>query len=50
MRRMPRSLSDWIGGVVLYLLGGIALLALVGPSLVVIAISFTEKRYISFPP
>lgn len=49
-RRMPRSLSDLIGGAVLYALGGIALLALVGPSLVVIAISFTEKRYISFPP
>jgi putative spermidine/putrescine transport system permease protein len=49
-RRLPRSWSDLVRGGVLYGLAGFALLTLVAPSLVVIGISFTEKRYISFPP
>jgi putative spermidine/putrescine transport system permease protein len=49
-RRYPLSRSDLLGGLVLYLLGGLSLLLLVGPSLIVVAISFTEKQYISFPP
>lgn len=49
-RRIPHSFSDRIAGAVLYGLAGFALVLLVAPSLVVIAISFTEKRYISFPP
>ncbi len=49
-RRYPLSASDVIGGAVLYLLAGFSLLLLVGPSLIVIGISVTEKLYISFPP
>ncbi len=49
-RRMPRSWSDVAGGLLLYGLAAFSLLVLVAPSLVVIGISFTEKRYISFPP
>ena len=49
-RRYPRSATEWLAGAVLYLLSGLSLLLLVGPSLVVIGISFTEKLYISFPP
>lgn len=48
MRR--RNLGDLVAGAVMYLVAALALLALVVPSLVVIAISFTEKRFISFPP
>lgn len=49
-RRYPLSASDVLGGAVLYLLAGFSLLLLVGPSLIVIGISVTEKLYISFPP
>jgi len=49
-RRLPRSWSDLAAGAMLYGLAGFTLLVLVGPSLVVIGISFTEQRYISFPP
>ncbi len=49
-RRYPLSPSDVLGGAVLYLLAGFSLLLLVGPSLIVIGISVTEKQYISFPP
>lgn len=49
-RRLPRSAADIAGGVVLYGLAAFALFLLVAPSLVVIGISFTEKRFISFPP
>ncbi len=49
-RRSPHSPADWAAGALLYLLAGFSVLLLVGPSLVVVAISFTEKLYISFPP
>ncbi len=49
-RRYPLSASDVLGGAVLYILAGFSLLLLVGPSLIVIGISVTEKQYISFPP
>ena len=48
--RPPRPLSEWIAGIVLYALAGLSLVLLVGHSLVVVGISFTEKLYISFPP
>ncbi|MEQ8657591.1 MAG: ABC transporter permease [Hyphomicrobiales bacterium] len=41
---------DLLGTVVMVSLAVIALLLLVLPSLIVIAISFTETRYITFPP
>ena len=49
-RRYPRSPAEWVAGAILYALAGISLLLLIGPSLIVIGISFTEKLYISFPP
>lgn len=51
MRRLSSfTAGEILGGVILYGIAGFALLALVAPSLVVIGISFTEKKYISFPP
>ena len=49
-RRYPRSLAEWLAGALLYGLAGLSIVLLIGPSLVVIGISFTEKLYISFPP
>ena len=49
-RRFPRSPGEWLAGGVLYALACLSLVLLIGPSLIVIGISFTEKRYISFPP
>ena len=49
-RRYPRSPAEWLAGGVLYGLAALSILLLIGPSLVVIGISFTEKLYISFPP
>jgi len=49
-RRHRRPLGDLLGGALLWSLAAFSLLLLVGPSLVVIGISFTEKQYISFPP
>ena len=49
-RRFPRSPAEWLAGAVLYTLAGLSLVLLIGPSLIVVGISFTEKRYISFPP
>ena len=50
VRRYPRSLAEWLAGALLYGLAGLSVVLLIGPSLVVIGISFTEKLYISFPP
>ena len=50
VRRYPRSLAEWLAGALLYGLAGLSIVLLIGPSLVVIGISFTEKLYISFPP
>lgn len=44
------SPGDWLGGILLYGLSILAILLLVGPGLVVVAISFTTQSYISFPP
>lgn len=50
VRRPPRSVSDRVGGGVLLTLASLALLLLVGPSLVVVLISFDGRQYIGFPP
>ncbi|MGI9417099.1 MAG: ABC transporter permease [Geminicoccaceae bacterium] len=47
---MKRSAADNAGLAVMVAIAAFSLLALVGPSLVVIGISFTERQYISFPP
>ena len=47
---LPALPAEWVAGAILYALSGISLVLLIGPSLVVIGISFTEKLYISFPP
>lgn len=44
------GLLDTLGAIALYALAGFALLLLVAPSLIVVAISFTETAYITFPP
>lgn len=45
-----RNFGDILGGAIMYLIAAAALIALVAPSVIVIAISFTERQYISFPP
>jgi len=47
---MRGTIGDRIGLALMLAVAGFSLLALIGPSIVVIAISFTEKQYISFPP
>lgn len=47
---MTQSLIDRIGRAVLILLAGFSILLLVGPSLIVIAISFEPRGFIAFPP
>ncbi len=49
-RRPPRSASDLLGGAALVGLAAFALVVLVGPSLVVVLISFDGREYIGFPP
>ncbi len=41
---------DWVGAVVLGCVACFTLLLLIMPSVIVVAISFTEKEYIGFPP
>jgi putative spermidine/putrescine transport system permease protein len=51
MRRRRRwPLPDRLGVAALGLVAGLALLLLVAPSLIVIAVSFEPRAYISFPP
>jgi len=49
-RRRAVPPVDRVGGVLLALVAGFALLLLVAPSLIVIAISFEPRAFISFPP
>ena len=49
-RRRAVPLVDRLGGLLLGLVGGFALLLLVMPSLIVVAISFEPRAFISFPP
>jgi len=49
-RRRAVPLVDRLGGLLLGLVGGFALLLLVAPSLIVVAISFEPRAFISFPP
>lgn len=44
------SLVDMAGGALMFSLAAISLLLLLLPSLIVVAISFTETAYITFPP
>ena len=44
------TVSDIGGGALLYGLSAFAVLLLVGPSIIVVMISFTAKAYINFPP
>lgn len=48
MRRIPAI--DRVGKAVLILVTAAALLLLVGPSLIVVAVSFEPRAYITFPP
>ncbi|WP_376093630.1 ABC transporter permease [Roseomonas sp. CCTCC AB2023176] len=50
MRRRAVLPVDRFGGALLGLVAGFSLLLLVGPSLIVIAISFEPRAFISFPP
>jgi len=49
-RRRRWPLADRLGVAALGLVAGLALLLLVAPSLIVIAVSFEPRAYISFPP
>lgn len=49
-RLSDMSPGDWLGALLLWGLSALALVLLIGPGLVVVAISFTTKPYISFPP
>jgi putative spermidine/putrescine transport system permease protein len=49
-RRRQVPLVDRLGGLALALVAGFSLLLLVAPSLIVIAISFEPRAFISFPP
>ncbi len=51
-KRSPTGMGavDRFGVGVLCVLAGFALLMLIAPSAIIIAISFTEKAYIGFPP
>ena len=49
-RRHKTPLVDRLGGAAIGLVAGFALLLLVAPSLIVIAISFEPRAFISFPP
>jgi putative spermidine/putrescine transport system permease protein len=49
-RRTRRSLADRVGALLLGGLAGLALLLLVAPSVIVVAISFEPRAYITFPP
>ncbi|MBM3597272.1 MAG: ABC transporter permease [Alphaproteobacteria bacterium] len=50
MSRRKVSAIDLAGGTALALVAGFALLLLVAPSLIVIAVSFEPRGYIAFPP
>lgn len=50
MIRPPLGAGDRIGLAVLWIMAALALLVLVAPSLIVIAISFDTRSYVSFPP
>ncbi|MBL8702349.1 MAG: ABC transporter permease [Alphaproteobacteria bacterium] len=50
MSRARRSLADRLGILALAVVAGFALLLLVAPSLIVIAISFEPRGYVAFPP
>lgn len=49
-RRRSVPLVDRLGGLLLGMVAGLSLLLLVAPSLIVIAISFEPRAFISFPP
>ena len=49
-RRRTVPLVDRLGGLLLGLVAGFSLLLLVAPSLIVVAISFEPRAFISFPP
>jgi putative spermidine/putrescine transport system permease protein len=50
VRRPPVAWSDSFGAAAVFALAGFALLILAAPSLIVIAISFDTRSYVSFPP
>jgi putative spermidine/putrescine transport system permease protein len=50
MRRPPVAWSDRLGVAAVFALAAAALVMLVAPSLIVIAISFDTRSYVSFPP
>jgi putative spermidine/putrescine transport system permease protein len=49
-RRRDVPVIDRLGGILLGLVAGFSLLLLVAPSLIVIAISFEPRAFITFPP